>query len=160
VFLYTGSRRGGRLLAALYVLVAAAFFHATFVERPPLEVRPWLVGFEDSSLLYRSVYALVGLPPIVASLAYLSLLRHTQDPAQRRRVLLTSLGILAYVGGGLAARLADDDLVVFLTLVPLGLLSAAATLMAHTPPRPRATPRPAAARAQDDAFAQRLRELV
>lgn len=135
-FLHVGRKAPAALLGALYAGVAALFFYATFaVSGHSLVVEDWVVRFADEHPLMRLVYVLVGVPPIFAGLAYLALLRRTDDPLQRLRIRLLSGGILAYVGGGLAARLAANDLVVFLTLVPLGLAAAGAALLAHYPPR-------------------------
>jgi hypothetical protein len=162
-FLYTGSHRARVMLGILYAVVAIVFASATFVQRPQMRIDDWLVGYEDDSLLYQAVYVLVGLPPIIASIAYLTLLRRVREPDRQRRLLLTSVGILAYVGSGLSARLFGNDVAAFVTLVPLGILSAAAILAAHvlTPtvrvPRAGAPQRHAI---EDAGLAQRLRELI
>lgn len=154
-FLHGGSLRPGIVFAVLYAVIAVVFAYATFGETPNLVVTDWLVGY--SSTLYQTVYALVGLPPIVASIAYLALLPRVQEPVQRRRLVLTSVGIMTYIASGLAARLAGSDAVAFITLVPMGLVAAGVVLAAHwvqTPPvSPTASP-------DDAGMARRLRELV
>lgn len=139
------------------------FAYATFVERPQLRIEAWLVGYEDDSRLYQSIYVLVGLPPIAASIAYLSLLPRVQGRDRRRRLILTSVGILAYVASGLSARLFGNDMAAFLTLIPLGILSATAILVAHMFTSSGQLPpagAPAAPSAIDNRLAQRLRELI
>lgn len=135
-FLHTGSRRLGAALGALYAAVAVLFAYATFGGPDKrLDVGAWVVRYGDGEPIFMALYALVGVPPILASLAYLALLPRAREPLQRYRIALTAGALLAYVGGGLAARLAGSDLVVFLTLVPLGLLAAAASVLAHHPPK-------------------------
>jgi len=134
-YLYKGSARAVWPLAALYALVAALFYYATYGGAPQsMTVEAWLVTLDDDSTLYRLVYALVGLPPIVASFAYLGLLRRVKDREQRYRIVLVSSAILLYVGSGLAARLAASDVVIFLTLVVFGLAAAGMSLAAYYPP--------------------------
>lgn len=134
-FVHTGRARVAPALGVLYAAVGALFFYATFSSPKPLVVEDWLVRFGDDDGLMRVVYALVGLPPILAAFGYLALLPHAKDASHRYRLALTAGAILAYVGGGLVARLSGSDLVVFLTLVPLGALAAGASLLAHYPPR-------------------------
>lgn len=133
-FLYTGRTGAALPLAVLYAVAAAAFYYATFSVPQTLSVRTWLIEVDDSGALYRIVYALVGLPPILASLAYFALLRRAREPEQRYRIALLGGSILAYLGGGLAARLFADDTVIFVTLVVFGLGAAAASLAAYHPP--------------------------
>ena len=135
-FLYTGRRGLGVALAALYACVAALFFFVTFATGGLSLVREdWVVRYGDDHPLLALVYALVGIPPLLAGAAYLGLVRRAEDRLQRVRIALVAGSVLAYVGGGLAARLAGNDLVVFLTLVPLGLVAAGASLLAYYPPR-------------------------
>lgn len=143
IALYRGNTRAAMVLAVVYALISALFFWATFGQGElQLRTERWLVTLDDSSPAYRIVYLFVGLPPILASIAYLALLPRIQDPVQRRRVKLVGGAILAYVGAGLAARLAASDAVIFITLTFLGLGAAAATLLAHHP-RPDQEPRSA-----------------
>lgn len=135
VFLYTGDRRRSAWAALLYVPVFLLFVYATFGQPQTLRVSAWLVGLDDSGTPYRLTYAFVGLPPILASLAYLRLLRHVTDPLARFRIRLVALTIAAYVGSGLAARLAAGDLTKLVTLVGFGLAAAGLVLLAYNPPR-------------------------
>lgn len=132
-FLYTGKRSTTVLIAFVYVVVAAVFYYATFSVVPNLRVGAWLIELDDTSPLYRAIYVAVGVPPILASLAYLSLLRRVSDPEQRRRVILVAGSILGYIAGGLAARLAANDVVIFITLVGFGVAAAAMSLAAYRP---------------------------
>ncbi|GEM_PF-5540458 len=134
LYLYTGRTSAAIPLALLYLVAAATFAYATFSGPQTLRVKTWLVEVDDSAPLYRLVYAVVGLPPILASLGYFGLLRRVQDPEKRYRIALLGGSILAYLGGGLAARLFANDVVIFLTLVVLGLGAAVASLAAYYPP--------------------------
>ena len=161
LFLFTGSMRWAWPAAVAAAAVAGLFFYVTYATPQVLVVQQWLVGLDDSGPLYRLVYALAGLPPILGCVAYLSLLRKESDPVRRHRILLTGLSVLLYVAGGLAARIAAGDLVVFLTLVPLGLLAAVAALLAQFPPRRVRLRTPPPPRPDvDPMLARRLRELL
>lgn len=135
VYLYTGRTRAATPLAVLYSAVAAAFFYATFAGRPAIVRGEWTLGLDDAAPLYTVVYALVGLPPILASAAYLLLLRRAHTVEQRYRILLVAGSIFAYVASGLAARYAHHDALIFVTLVVFGLGAALASLAAYYPPR-------------------------
>lgn len=134
VYLYTGWREANRPLAVFFALVAALFAWATFATPQELLVRQWIIEIDDSAPLFTLIYALVGLPPIVASLAYLALLRKVRGRAQRYRIVLSAGGILLYVGTGLAARLGTNDALIFATLVGCGVAAALASLAAYYPP--------------------------
>lgn len=136
LFLYTGDGRAMTALAFLYAGVAALFYVATFGQQLEVQVHPWLVTIDDSGTLYRIVYLLVGVPPIAAALAYLGLLTKVRDQAQRYRIALVAGSILAYIGSGLAARLAAGDIAIFVSLVVLGAGAAIASLLAYYPPDP------------------------
>lgn len=136
LYLYTGRSGSFAWVGAFYGLVALVFAYATITGPRSLQVDEWNIGLDDSGLIYLLVYPLVGVPPIVASLAYLGLLRRIEDPAQRYRIVLTAGSILLYVGSGLAARLASTDGLFFVVLVAFGLGAAAASLAAYYPPRP------------------------
>lgn len=136
VYLYTGRERAGRVLGWAYAAVGALFAYVTFAGgMPRILIHEWTIGLDDTAPGYRIVYLLVGLPPIVASIAYLALLRRTSDPVQRYRIKLVGGSILAYVASGLAARLAENDVLIFVTLVLLGGGAAVASVAAQFPPR-------------------------
>lgn len=134
LYLYRGSTAHFRPLGVLYALVAVLFAWATFGQPQQLFVREWIVTLDDTGALYRLVYVLVGLPPILASVAYLALLPRIEGREQRYRVLLLAGSILAYVGSGLAGRLSARSEVVFVTLVLFGIGAAVASLAAYYPP--------------------------
>lgn len=137
VYLFTGRAALAPWIGVLYGLVCVVFYYVSFVPMPQeILVDDWLVELEGTGEgpLYRLVYVAVGLPPIAASLAYLALLARIHDPLRRLRVLLIAGGILAWVGGGLAARLSGGPLLKFLTLTVLGLVAAGAVLLAYYPP--------------------------
>lgn len=170
--LYTGNRKVAAWIGLFYGLVCVLFLYSTFrVPHEPLLVENWVIGYDDSSSLSRIIYVLVGAPPIIASLAYLGLLRRVHEPVQRYRIWLGGISILAYVGGGLAARLASSDALAFLTLIPLGILAAVAAVAAQFPPlriRSQTVDRSATGTPTQDsiravrkhAMDQRLRELI
>lgn len=137
VYLFTGKRWTARLLALLYVGVAVLFYIAGFnpVPRSVTET-PWLVELEGTGEgpLFVVVYALVGLPPIAASFAYLFLGLRLSDPIQRYRAILVAGSILAYVGSGLVARLAAGDALKLVTLTVFGLGAGLAAIAAYRPP--------------------------
>lgn len=135
VYLYTGSERWSAAAGLAYAPIGGLLAYATFGTAQELRVSEWLVTLDDSGAPYRLAYVLVGIPPILGSLAYLALLRRVQDPLQRMRVWLVSLSIIAYVGSGLAARLAATDAVKVVTLVGLGIAAASLVLVAYHPPR-------------------------
>ena len=134
LYLYTGRRELAGPLALAYGAICMLFFWVTYSTPQAVIVERWIVTLRDDAPLYRLLYALVGLPPILASLAYLWLLRRTREPEQRYRIALTAGSILLYVGSGLVARLTANDALIFATLVGLGSLAAAASLAAYYPP--------------------------
>lgn len=136
LYLYVGARQVFAASAVFIGSVAILFFWATFTGSTEVQVRTWMVGVEDSGPAYRFVYLVLGLPPIAAALGYLGLLRRVTTRSQRYRIALVSGSILAYVGSGLAARLSAGDAAVFVTLVVVGSLAAAAALLAYHPPVP------------------------
>jgi hypothetical protein len=135
VHLFTGSRTAAVYLGALYAVVLAVFYVSTFEPGRTLRVEPWIVGLDAGGDLQRVVYAMVGLPPILASIAYLSLLAKVKEPMQRYRIVLVAGTILAYIGSGLVAFLGTDDTLKFIVLVVFGMGAAAASLLAYYPPR-------------------------
>jgi hypothetical protein len=138
VYLFTGSHRAAPLLTVLYAGVAVAFYVASFSPLPQAVVTgPWVAELEGTGEgpLYQAVYLAVGVPPLLASLAYFSLLFRVKEPMQRYRVALLGGSILLWVGSGLVARLSGRGLAAFLTLAVVGLGAAAAVFLAYHPPR-------------------------
>lgn len=127
-------------VSLLYLATAAAFHVATFVPRPTmLRVSAWTVELElaSSPALKLAVYAAVGLPPILGSLALLWTSRRMERP-QRYRARLVGAAILAYVGSGLAAFTAAGQALQMGALLGMGLVAAVLVLLAYFPPRPLA----------------------
>lgn len=135
VYLYSGSTQSVVPLATFFVGVMALFFYATFALPQQLIVEKWTVALDDTDPAYRLVYLAVGTPPIIASVAYLGLLRRVREAEQRYRITLIGASILLYVASGLVARLIAVDILIFITLVLLGLGAAAASVAAYYPPR-------------------------
>lgn len=138
VFLFTGRASLWRPIAAFYVLCGVAFFLLTlWLERPTtVRVGDWAVEVarEGGSPLLNVLYASIGLPPILASVAYGTLFWRVRDPIQKYRVALVSSSIFLWVGSGLAARVAAGDFAKFFTLTVLGLAAALAVVLAYFPP--------------------------
>lgn len=175
VHLVTGRRRLMEPIAAFYAVAGLALIGA-FLAQDPAGIRAdaWVVDPEYASPWsgpgYSIILAAFGLPPIAASVAYASLIPKLESRAQRYRVALVAASILAWVGGGLAARVSASDFVVFVTLVGFGLAASVTVLAAYFPPRPvaewldAAPPRARVGRPdrqkRRDEFAQRCRELL
>ncbi|MHB8604605.1 MAG: hypothetical protein ACYDCK_05065 [Thermoplasmatota archaeon] len=137
-YLYTGSGRLALPLAGFYALVGVGLAIAGFVPMPQsVTVGPWTAELSGAgeSVLFRVVYIFIGLPPIVASVAYGSLYFRLSDPLQRYRVALVSLSIVAWIGSGLAAYLSSSDTLHFATLVLFGLGASVTVVLAYRPPR-------------------------
>lgn len=133
-YLYTGHARAALPLGILSGITAAVFYYAFYTAPAGVVVERWIIGVDDASPLFRAVYALVGLPPILASVALLLLIPRVRDRERRYRLALLGGSILAYVGSGLAARIFSNDFVIFLTLVVVGLGAAVAAIAAYRPP--------------------------
>lgn len=136
LYLFTG-RHGFRVpIVFLYVATAVIFFVATFMPAPTgVVVTDWMVrGNLPDGPMERIVYALVGIPPIASGIALLVAANRLEAP-QRYRATLVAIGILAYVGSGLAAFLGTNATVQFVALTGMGILASACVLMAYHPPR-------------------------
>lgn len=136
-YLWTGRRGLFLPIAGFYALCGIAFFALTFVEPPTrVNVGAWLVELSrpGGTPLLNRLYVAIGLPPILASLAYGSLYRRVHEPIQRYRVALVAGSIFLWVASGLAARVAAGDFLKFFTLTVLGLAAAAAVVLAYYPP--------------------------
>lgn len=139
-YLYSGSTRLKLPLAALFAIAAIGYDWAIFDGRPyALRDAPWLVelayaGGRDS-LLYRAVLTTYALPPLVASVLYLTLLPRVTNRHQRYRIILVSTSIILWIGSGLVIRLGTSDLLKFVNLTVFGLGAAIAILLAYHPPR-------------------------
>lgn len=166
VFLHTGRSSLARPLMVFFGIAGVAFYVAGFLPVPrAVEVGPWLAELEGTGEgpLFRAVYVVIGLAPILASLAYLMLIPRVKDRAQRYRIILVAGSILLWVGSGLVARLTAGDLAKFVTVPVFGLGAAGCVVLAYRPPAAWGrwlTATPAEAADPRDAFARRIRELV
>ena len=138
LYLLTGRGRLW-LVGGLYAATGVLFLVATFWHGPAdLVVSDWLVELDYDrpgvQPMYRAVLVLVGLPPILGSVALMVLSLRLDDPERRYRSGMVGLGTFLWVGSGLAGRLAGGDLAAFLSLVPMGLLSALLVVLAYHPP--------------------------
>lgn len=136
LYLLTG-RAGFRVpIALLYTATAGVFYYAIFVPLPTdLSVTPWLIQVHSTApdLLWRTIYVLVGLPPIASSVALLATAPRLAQP-QRYRAVLVGIAILAYIGSGLVAFLGTNDTMKFVALTVMGLLTSISVLLAYYPP--------------------------
>lgn len=102
LYLLTGKRA---FLAPILGYYLALFFALRWrVEsagRMGVSVERWVVNFDYATPLQGTTYtilvALVALPILMSIVMYASLLRRIQDPGQRYRVLLVSIGLAAWV---------------------------------------------------------------
>lgn len=178
LFLWTGRAALRWPLAALFTLLVISLIGILAANRPiGVDVERWLVllRFETPvrGPFYTATLAGFALPPILASIGYLSLWRRATTRHQRYRIALVSLSIILYLGSGLVVRLGTNDWLMFVNLTVVGLGTAFAVLFAYHPPRAihawlglgqsdPYTPRTQAdqRRLKQEAFAQRCRELV
>lgn len=139
-YLYLGKPAAALPLALVFVVAAAWYDWTHFAHRPlAVHAGTWLVEgtFADrpAGPAYTAMLSLFALPPIVASVAYLSLLPRVEGRMQRFRLVLVSASIIAWLGTGLAARLGTNDFLKFVNLSVFGLGTAALILVAYHPPR-------------------------
>ena len=127
LYLRTGRTAWAGWLAPYFALVALAYC-ATIVLHPLVGLEPTghdLVGQHEppleGSVLWNVVVALVGLPLIAAATLYLLLSRRLGRRDQKRRAVLASTGILAWVGAGLVVQIVAGQIADFLG--PLGFKS-------------------------------------
>lgn len=140
LYLRTG-RRGWALGLLPYYAAVALAYGASVVLYP-------LTGFEtqghqlvsqhepvlEDSTLWTIVVAMVGLPLIIACVLYLVLSRHLVRRDQKRRAILASSGILAWVAAGAVSQVVAGDGADFFTLTVMGVLAALLVLLAYFPP--------------------------
>lgn len=140
LYLRTGNRSWAWKLAPYFGVVAALYaastalhplvalenagYELTGVHDPPL----------DGSALWQVVVLAVGLPLLAAAVAYLLMSRRLQRRDQKRRALLASTGILAWVGTGLVVQLVGGPRADFFTITVLGLVAAVLVALAYFPP--------------------------
>ena len=136
-YLFTGRASLNIIIAAFYAVCAAAFFALLVVEAPTgVHVSDWGAELERAggTPLLNVLYVFIGLPPILASLAYGTLYWRVDAPIKKYRIALVAGSILAWVGSGLVARVSAGDFLKFVTLAIFGLGAAAAVLLAYFPP--------------------------
>jgi len=119
----------------LFAATLALFMDSLYVPAPRLVVSAVMAGVDEPGrhLLY-AVYLLVGLPPILASAALLAV-SHRMPPPQRYRARMVGAGILAYVGGGLAAFLGSNQVLQVAVLDGVGLVACLLVMLAYYPPQ-------------------------
>jgi hypothetical protein len=139
LYLLTGRAGLRTVVAALYSFVMAVFAYGTIVgARGGLDVTPWIIQLHAEGAAkeaFTLVYFLVGLPPILGSAALLVVAARTRSKEHRYRGMLVGLGILSYVGSGLAAFLGSSDAMKLAALTGSGLLAGLFVLAAYYPPR-------------------------
>ena len=137
LYLFTGRRGLFPLVASFYGVCGAAFFALLFLEPPTdLRVGAWTVELTrpGGTPLLNRLYVAIGLPPILASVAYGTLYWRVREPMQKYRVALVAGSLFLWVGSGLAARVSPTDFLKFFTLTILGLGAALAVVLAYYPP--------------------------
>ena len=111
LYVYTGSRRILAPLVAFYAVVYAVVAWSYVVAQPVgQEARAWrsgLVYANPGTAWDVAASLLLFVPPLLAAIAYAGLLRHAGEPAQRRRVVATSLAFAAFFGGLLVGWLLE-----------------------------------------------------
>ena len=101
-YLYTGRRRAVGMALAYYVAVYA-MLQAHYAYRQPVAQGEGLWGmrleYAHASVepWWTLALAMLLVPPIVAAVAYASLLRVAREPALRRRIMLTSFSLLLFL---------------------------------------------------------------
>jgi hypothetical protein len=109
LYLYSGIRRWWKLLVPVYYAYAIFLVYFVRAHRPSgYEVRRWglAIAYEipvERDPLFLAVLLLLVLPPILAALAYLSLLRHASGRTLRYRIAIVSTALLLWFGSTLAA---------------------------------------------------------
>lgn len=101
VSVYTGSRAATRATLLAYVLVLV-FVEWVYAMRQPVGVREGVWGLQlvyavpSVEPWWTIMLAALLLPPTLAAIAYLSLARLADEPALRRRILLTGASLLLF----------------------------------------------------------------
>ncbi|MEA3203855.1 MAG: hypothetical protein QOI63_1535 [Thermoplasmata archaeon] len=116
VYLYTNSRRSMIPLALGYLALFGLLLFVTLKTAPfHVEATKWgpmLKGATDlqGTPIYWAVILLFLVPTLVAAGAYLSLYGKTNDPTQRRRILLVGMSILLWFSTSLGASVGNVSL--------------------------------------------------
>ncbi|MHB8585550.1 MAG: hypothetical protein ACYDDF_06920 [Thermoplasmatota archaeon] len=162
---------------AAYAGVASLLYLAdTLVEPQTASVTAYSVGLAPVSptWFYAFAYSLFGIPLLVSIVAYGTFQFRVHEPVQRYRATLVSIGLLAWVGGGVLATSSPFGMGTWVAVVALDALAAVAVPAAYHPPaslrlrgaefRPERPGRKSGAtldrREKHERAQQRLRELI
>lgn len=112
LLVYTGRERALVWVGVSYSAILALVTFE-YLARVPIaqETRTWHAGLRyvtPEGTLHLVVVALLFVPPLVASAAYAMLLRLSREPAQRRRILATSVGFAVLFAGFLLGWLNES----------------------------------------------------
>lgn len=140
LYLFTGSPRIAWVLVPLYAFYWTLLVYiVTWMDPAGVGVGSWRAFLTFDRIIgpeFRALSAALGRwAPIAGALAYLSLLRPTDDPTKRYRIVLVAASVLAWaVSQEIAAnvRLAPDWWTVANRLADLA--AAAAMFLAYVPP--------------------------
>lgn len=102
LLVYGLSRRVVPLLTLAYATIFAVMLY-DYLARVPVdqELRTWYAGLRylhPEGALHQAVAVLLFLPPLLATIAYLMLLRVSREAPQRRRILATGSGFIVFFG--------------------------------------------------------------
>lgn len=97
---YSGDQRVAQWVALFYAALVPFVLFA-YLSRVPVavEARVWYAGLayvHAEGLVHAVMVVLLFLPPLACTLCYLLLVRVSDDPAQRRRIVLTSLALSTF----------------------------------------------------------------
>ncbi|HVM45589.1 MAG TPA: hypothetical protein VM582_06605 [Candidatus Thermoplasmatota archaeon] len=140
VFLFTGRRGWIVPISVTYALVYAVGLYVTARSRAVgVAISGWRVEIAQVAPLEGTariaiLLALLG-PPLLGSLAYMSLTVRLKDATQRYRSALISWSILVWLAGSLVGSLANLTWLQAVSHFVLGFVAALAVLMAYKPPR-------------------------
>lgn len=140
LYLWSGKASWAIPLAFYYGAAGAAYSFTIWMHGPTgVVVTDWSanIGFETpvGGPLWQIVLASVGLPLVLGSLAYLGLAWKVHDRPQRYRIVLVASSILLWVSSGYAAEVGGGQVVRFVAIVVLGLVTACTVMLAYFPPK-------------------------
>lgn len=139
LYLWSG-RQGWALPLAFYYGAAGATYTLLVLLSHPVGVTAtaWSADVQyvvpPQGPLWEAVLASIGLPLVLGSLAYLGLALKAHDRERRYRIVLVGGSLFLWVSAGFAAEVGGSDLMRFIAIVLLGLLSATAVTAAYYPP--------------------------
>jgi hypothetical protein len=139
LYLRTGSPRWRWAVALYFGALAAAFVAIIAINRPTgLDIQRWRTDLTYASpidgALLQVVLLLIVVPEALAAIAYIALYKRTEDRAVRYRILTIGVGLLVWLAAAFLTRATKDDLGQLLARPVLGVVIAAAILMAYRPP--------------------------